>query len=94
MQLKEQLAVQAVVVRIEEFECDVLVCHNGKRAEGLAQVKVGTERRRQRKKRQSCRNHTASTFLSFKQKKHLKWTGGGRVEEGLAANAQVLAGTV
>ena len=40
MQLKEQLAVQAVVVGIEDFECDFVFCGMDKLEEGLSGVKL------------------------------------------------------
>ena len=46
MQLKEQLAVQAVVVGIEEFECDVVFCGMDELEEGLRRVKLSESRAR------------------------------------------------
>ena len=53
MQLKEQLAVQAVVAGIEEFECDVICCCVDEMEEGLRKVRVDREgRRKARRKRE------------------------------------------
>ena len=56
MQLKEQLAVQAVVAGIEEFECDVICCCVEEMGEGLRTVKVdGEGRRKARREREEKR---------------------------------------
>ena len=56
LQLKEQLAVEAVLAGIEEFECDVVTCHASRIQVGLAQVRgINAEERAER-----CRQNATS----------------------------------
>ena len=83
MQLKEQLAVAAVMAGIEEFECDVIVCCSSRMAEGLAQVSVNAEERAVRW-RKDCTpavhsNNDAqpdSPFVMKRMKRMRRKTGG------------------